>query len=240
MNEAYSPPSGEAHARPCRPRPAACRSAQTTRPSSTSDSRNSFAVSLVDSTASKWRMVRPTILRFASRTSPIFNASRTSAEIFQRARQEAVCAGEGLATFAKSWLRRKPSNITAIPTSSPTYKAQEMLNRARDPPAAIISAPIPIHKLNDSRDRQYEYAATPIRATLPGTVNRGEKIRTLSGSAVPATGIAEASASVLTVAPATQPLRQHEGGERETDYRGAERNRGALETHRPRTPGRLG
>src|SRR5436309_3392594 len=148
-------------------------------------------------------MVRPTILRFTSRTSPIFNASRTSAEIFQRARQEAVCAGAGLETFAKSWLRRKPSNITAIPTSSPTYKAQEMLNRARDPPAAIISAPIPIHKLNDSRDRQYEYAATPIRATLPGTVNRGEKIRTLSGSAVPATGIAEASASVLTVAPAT-------------------------------------
>src|SRR5207247_7331115 len=66
-------PSGEAQARPCRPRPAACRSAQTTRPSSTSDSRSSFAVSFVDSTASKWRIVRPTALRFASCTSPIFN-----------------------------------------------------------------------------------------------------------------------------------------------------------------------
>src|SRR5205823_2603109 len=51
----------------------ACRSAQTTRPSSTSDSRSSFAVSFVDSTASKWRIVRPTALRFASCTSPIFN-----------------------------------------------------------------------------------------------------------------------------------------------------------------------
>src|SRR5213594_3852639 len=73
MNDAYRPPSGEAQARPWRPRPAACRSAQTTRPSSTSDSRSSFAVSFVDSTASKWRIVRPTALRFASCTSPIFN-----------------------------------------------------------------------------------------------------------------------------------------------------------------------
>src|SRR5437867_12770041 len=66
-----------------------------------------------------------------------------------------------------------------------------------------MSAPIPIQRLKVSRDRQYEYAATPIKAMLPGTVNRGEKIRTLSGSAVPATGIEVVSASVLTGAPAT-------------------------------------
>src|SRR3989454_11464450 len=68
---------------------------------------------------------------------------------------------------------------------------------------ATIKAPIPIHKLNTRRDRQYEDAATPIKAMLPGTVNRGEKNRTLSGRAVPATGMEDVSASGLTVAPPT-------------------------------------
>src|SRR6266705_5509195 len=70
--DAYRPPAGDAHARPCRPRPATCRSAQTTRPSSMSASRSSFAVSFVDSRTSWWRTVRPTTFRFESWNSPSF------------------------------------------------------------------------------------------------------------------------------------------------------------------------
>src|SRR5712691_1522654 len=101
-------------------------------------------------------------------------ASRTSAEIFQRARQEGVCAEAGLGTFAQSWLRRKPSNITAIPTSSPTY----------------------------NRDR-----------VQPQSQGPGQLVRSVSA----------------------QPLGEYEGCERETDHRGAERDRGALETPRAHT-----
>src|SRR6267378_1579723 len=117
--------------------------------------------------------------------------------------QVGMCVAAGAFAFAKSWLARKPQNMTAIPTNSPIYSAHGRLKRAREPPAAMMSAPIPIQRLNINRVRQYEYAAIPMRATLPGIVKRGEKMRTLSGSAVPATGIGEEKAAVATVAPAT-------------------------------------
>src|SRR5439155_8632125 len=83
-------------------------------------------------------------------------------------------AAAGAFAFARSWLARKPQNITAIPTNSPMYRAQESPKRAREPPAAMITAPIPIQRLNSRRERQKEYAAIPIKATLPGMVKSGE------------------------------------------------------------------
>src|SRR6266540_2739793 len=80
--DAYRPPAGDAHARPCRPRPATCRSAQMTRPSSMSASRSSFAVSFVDSRTSWWSTVRPTIFRFGSWNSPIFTADGPTGRYF--------------------------------------------------------------------------------------------------------------------------------------------------------------
>src|SRR5438876_9898181 len=117
--------------------------------------------------------------------------------------QEGMCAAAGAFAFARSWLARNPQNMIAIPTNSPMYRAHEIPYRARDAPPAMTKAPIPIHRLKESRDRQYEYAATPISAMLPGIVKKNEKIRTLSGIPAPATGIGAAKAAALTVAPAT-------------------------------------
>src|SRR6266705_4715509 len=82
MMDTYRPPAGEAQARPCRPRPATCRSAQTTRPSSMSVSRSSFAVSFVDSRTSWWSTVRPTIFRLGSWNSPIFTGDGLAGRYF--------------------------------------------------------------------------------------------------------------------------------------------------------------
>src|SRR5438309_475059 len=91
-----------------------------------------------------------------------------------RVLQAGARAAAGAFAFARSWLARKPQNITAIPTNSPMYRAQESPKRAREPPAAMITAPIPIQRLNSRRERQKEYAAIPISATLPGMVKSGE------------------------------------------------------------------
>src|SRR5207247_7661798 len=106
MMDTYRPPAGEAQARPCRPRPATCRSAQTTRPSSMSASRSSFAVSFVDSRTSWWSTVRPTTFRFTSWNSPIFTSDGPAGRYFnvpgsggnlrggRRARLGDILAGE--------------------------------------------------------------------------------------------------------------------------------------------------
>src|SRR2546426_12784686 len=58
MRETYSPPGGEAQARPCRPFPALCRFATRIVPSSAPWPRRSFATSFVESTASNRRSRR--------------------------------------------------------------------------------------------------------------------------------------------------------------------------------------
>src|SRR5207249_11236144 len=68
--------------------------------------------------------------------------------------QEGMCAAAGAFAFARSWLARKPQNMIAIPTNSPMYRAHEIPYRARDAPPAMTSAPIPIHRLKESRDLQ--------------------------------------------------------------------------------------
>src|SRR2546427_12504229 len=79
-----------------------------------------------------------------------------------------------------------------------------MLYRAREPPAALMRAPIAIQRLNRSRVRQNEYAAIPTSATAPGIVNKYENARTLgSAIGVPAAGTGAASADMCTAAPAT-------------------------------------
>src|SRR2546430_16264079 len=79
-----------------------------------------------------------------------------------------------------------------------------MLYRAREPPAALMRAPIAIQRLNRSRVRQNEYAAIPMSATAPGIVNRYENARTLgSAIGVPAAGTVAGSADMFTAAPAT-------------------------------------
>src|SRR2546427_11807306 len=79
-----------------------------------------------------------------------------------------------------------------------------MLYRAREPPAALMRAPIAIQRLNRSRVRQNEYAAIPTSATAPGIVNKYENARTLgSAIGVPAAGTVAASADMFTAAPAT-------------------------------------
>src|SRR5438132_13616899 len=93
--------------------------------------------------------------------------------------------------------------MIAIPTTSPIYRAHEIPYRARDAPPAMTSAPIPIQRLKESRDLQYEYTATPIKAMLPGIVKKNEKTRTLSGIPAPATGIGLAKAAALSVTSST-------------------------------------
>src|SRR2546427_12129298 len=79
-----------------------------------------------------------------------------------------------------------------------------MLYRAREPPAALMRAPIAIQRLNRSRVRQNEYAAIPTSATAPGIVNKYENARTLgSAIGVPAAGNVAASADMVTAAAAT-------------------------------------
>src|SRR5256712_13323147 len=77
-----------------------------------------------------------------------------------------------------------------------------MLYRAREPPAALMRAPIAIQRLNRSRVRQNEYAAIPMSATAPGIVNRYENARTLgSAIGVPAAGTVAASADMFMAGP---------------------------------------
>src|SRR3989442_14509520 len=79
-----------------------------------------------------------------------------------------------------------------------------MLSRAREPPGATTTAPIPIQRLNRSRVRQYEYPAIPTSAAAPGIVKRYENARTLgSAIGVPAAGTVAASADMFTAAPGT-------------------------------------
>src|SRR2546428_10885006 len=79
-----------------------------------------------------------------------------------------------------------------------------MLYRAREPPAALMRAPIAIQRLNRSRVRQNEYAAIPMSATAPGIVKRYENARTLgSAIGVPAAGTVAASADMFTAGPGT-------------------------------------
>src|SRR3989442_14981413 len=91
-----------------------------------------------------------------------------------------------------------------------------MLSRAREPPGATTTAPIPIQRLNRSRVRQYEYPAIPTSATAPGIVKRYENARTLgSAIGVPAAGTVGASADMFMAGPGagvSDPMKPTRGG----------------------------
>src|SRR5437660_10880533 len=106
-------------------------------------------------------MDRPTIFRFGSWNSPIFNGKiGRAASISTFPAQVAARAAAGAFAFARSSLARKHQNIPAMPTNSPKYRAQERPKRPREPPAGVDTAPIANQSLNSRRERQKAEAAT--------------------------------------------------------------------------------